>query len=57
MVRDASLGELLGVPLIVVVGRGLADGVIEVRERTSTDRIQVAVDDVVAHVEGIVSTF
>ncbi len=49
--------ELLGVPLIVVVGRGLADGVIEVRERTSTDRIQVAVDDVVAHVEGIVSTF
>ncbi|WP_210727040.1 proline--tRNA ligase [Sanguibacter hominis] len=49
--------ELLGVPLIVVVGRGLADGVIEVRERTSTERIQVAVDDVVAHVEGIVSTF
>ncbi|PFG35949.1 prolyl-tRNA synthetase [Flavimobilis soli] len=49
--------ELLGVPLIVVVGRGLADGVIEVRERTSTERVQVAVDDVVAHVEELVRAF
>ena len=49
--------ELLGVPLIVVVGRGLADGVIEVRERTSAERVQVPVGDVVAHVAGIVSAF
>ncbi|MDQ1618727.1 MAG: prolyl-tRNA synthetase, partial [Actinomycetota bacterium] len=30
--------ELLGMPTIVVVGRGLADGVVEVRDRKSGDR-------------------
>ena len=30
--------ELIGVPTIVVVGRGLADGTIEVKDRRSGER-------------------
>ncbi|MGV8884079.1 MAG: proline--tRNA ligase [Microbacteriaceae bacterium] len=41
--------ELLGVPLIVIVGRGAADGIVEVWDRRTGDREQVAVADVVAH--------
>jgi prolyl-tRNA synthetase len=41
--------ELIGVPTIVVVGRGLAKGVVEVKDRASGERIEVAVDEVVAH--------
>ena len=37
--------ELLGVPTIVVVGRGLADGVVEVRDRRTGQRTDVPVDD------------
>jgi prolyl-tRNA synthetase len=39
--------ELLGVPLLVVVGRGLADGLVEVRPRSGEAR-QVPVADAVA---------
>ena len=48
--RKASPGvkfkdaELLGVPWIVVVGRGWADGVIELRNRFSGETREVAVD-------------
>lgn len=42
--------ELLGVPLVVVVGRGLAEGVVEVRPRAGGDAQQVPVADVVEHV-------
>jgi prolyl-tRNA synthetase len=41
--------ELLGVPTIVVVGRRLADGVVEVKDRGTGDRVDVALDDAVAH--------
>ncbi|PJI94411.1 proline--tRNA ligase [Luteimicrobium subarcticum] len=44
--------ELLGAPLVVVVGRGLADGVVEVRSRVGGDAEQVPVDDVVDAVVG-----
>ena len=37
--------ELLGMPTIVVVGRGLVDGVVEVRDRRTGDREEVAVAD------------
>ncbi|WP_375498838.1 proline--tRNA ligase [uncultured Jatrophihabitans sp.] len=37
--------ELIGVPVIVIVGKGLADGTIEVRDRRSDERCDVAVDD------------
>lgn len=40
--------ELIGIPTIVVVGKGLADGVVEVKDRRSGEREEVAVDAVVA---------
>jgi prolyl-tRNA synthetase len=40
--------ELIGVPLIVVVGRGLVDGVVELRDRAAGERTDVRLDDVVA---------
>jgi len=40
--------DLLGVPTIVVVGRGLADGIVEVKDRRSGERRDVALADVVA---------
>jgi len=40
--------ELIGVPTIVVVGKGLADGVIEVRDRTNGERTDVAIGEAVA---------
>ena len=40
--------ELIGVPTIVVVGKGLADGVIEVRDRTNGERSDVAIGEAVA---------
>jgi prolyl-tRNA synthetase len=42
--------ELLGMPTIVVVGRSLADGVVEVRERRTGERLEVPVADVVTEV-------
>ena len=42
--------ELLGMPTIVVVGKGLADGTIEVRDRRSGDREDVPVDHAAARV-------
>jgi prolyl-tRNA synthetase len=41
--------ELIGVPTIVVVGKGLADGVIEVRDRRTGTREEVAAEHVVDH--------
>jgi len=42
--------ELLGMPTIVVVGRGLADGVFEVRDRKSGERQDVPVADAAGHI-------
>jgi prolyl-tRNA synthetase len=39
--------DLLGVPTIVVVGRGLADGVVELKDRRSGDRRDVPLDGIV----------
>ncbi len=41
--------ELLGVPTIAVVGKGLADGVVEVKDRRSGDRVDVPLAEVVDH--------
>ncbi|MDQ3158356.1 MAG: proline--tRNA ligase [Actinomycetota bacterium] len=43
--------ELIGVPTIVVVGKGIVDGVVEVKDRKSGDREDVALDQVVAHLQ------
>ncbi len=42
--------ELIGVPTILVLGRGLADGTVELKDRRSGDRREVPVDDAVAEV-------
>jgi prolyl-tRNA synthetase len=39
--------ELLGVPTIIVVGRGLADGMVEVKDRRTGERTDVALTDAV----------
>ncbi|MGH3771775.1 MAG: proline--tRNA ligase [Pseudonocardiaceae bacterium] len=41
--------ELIGVPTILVVGRGLSCGVVELKDRLSGERTEVPVDGVVAH--------
>ena len=38
--------ELIGVPKIVIAGRGVADGLVEVWDRATGERTQVAIDDV-----------
>jgi prolyl-tRNA synthetase len=49
--------ELIGVPTIVVVGRGLAEGTIEVKDRRSGERrvvrVDAAVTEVLAEVRGL----
>ena len=44
--------ELIGVPTIVVVGRGLAEGVVEVKDRKTGVRENVPLDDAVARLTG-----
>jgi prolyl-tRNA synthetase len=52
--RTASPGEkfadadLLGMPTIVVVGKALADGEVEVKDRRTGERRKVALDAVVS---------
>ena len=40
--------ELVGIPTILVIGRGLADGTVEIKDRRTGERREVAVDDAVA---------
>ena len=42
--------ELLGMPIIVIVGRGLAAGTIEVRDRLANTTTDVSSDTVAAHI-------
>ncbi|WP_222854152.1 proline--tRNA ligase [Fodinicola acaciae] len=45
--------ELIGVPTIAVVGRGLSNGTIEVTDRASGDREDVPLGEVVAHLTAV----
>ena len=60
--RKASPGvkfkdaELLGVPWIVVVGRGWADGVVELRNRFSGETREVPVDNAAADIAAALAT-
>jgi prolyl-tRNA synthetase len=46
--------EMIGVPTIVVVGKSLADGTIEVKDRATGDRVDVPADHVVDHLVRLV---
>jgi prolyl-tRNA synthetase len=46
--------ELIGVPTIVVVGKGLAEGTIEVKDRRTGAREDVPADHLVDHVVRLV---
>jgi prolyl-tRNA synthetase len=54
--RKASPGvkfadaEVLGMPTTVVVGRGLADGVVEIRDRATREKAEVPADEAVERV-------
>ena len=48
--------ELLGVPWIVVVGRGWADGVVELRNRFTGDTREVPVADAAAQIAAILAS-
>lgn len=58
--RKASPGvkfadaELLGMPTSVVVGRGLAAGVVEVRDRATGERVEVPLGQAAAHLIGLI---
>ena len=47
--------ELIGVPTAVVVGRGLTEGVLELKDRTSGETREVSADGIVAAVSEAVS--
>jgi prolyl-tRNA synthetase len=42
--------ELLGIPTIVIIGKGLANGEVEVRDRLTDTKNNVAVSSVIDHV-------
>ncbi len=46
--------ELIGVPTIVVVGKGLAEGVVEVKDRRTGERQDVPAEQVVDHLVALV---
>jgi prolyl-tRNA synthetase len=39
--------ELIGIPKIVIAGRGVVDGIVEVWDRATGERTQVPIDEVV----------
>ena len=57
--RDASPGvkfrdaELVGNPVIVIVGKSLADDKIEVRDRKSGSKVEIPTNDAISHLVGI----
>ena len=47
-------GDLLGMPTVVVLGRGLQRGVVEVKDRATGTRTDVELGDAVAHIASVV---
>jgi prolyl-tRNA synthetase len=60
--RDPSAGvkfkdaELIGIPVIIVVGKSLADGKIEIRNRKSGEKSEVAVGDAISAVTTLIAS-
>jgi prolyl-tRNA synthetase len=42
--------EIMGMPTVVVIGRGLSNGVIELRDRSSGEQVEVAVEDALGEI-------
>ena len=59
--RDPSAGvkfkdaELIGIPVIVVVGKSLVDGKIELRNRKSGEKSEVAVGDAISTIKSLIA--
>ncbi len=47
--------ELIGIPTIVVIGKSLENGIVEIKDRATGERTEVAVDDVVETVRALVA--
>ncbi len=60
--RDPSAGvkfkdaELIGIPVIMVVGKSLAEGKVELRNRKTGEKSEVAVDQAVTAVAALIAT-
>jgi prolyl-tRNA synthetase len=46
--------ELLGMPWIVVVGKKLAEGLVEVKNRKTGERQDIEVSKIVSHLKSII---
>ena len=59
--RDPSAGvkfkdaELIGNPVIVIVGKGLAEGKIEIRIRATSEKCEALVNDAVSEIAKLFS--
>jgi prolyl-tRNA synthetase len=47
--------ELVGVPTILIIGKGLADGTVELRDRRDNERKQIPADEAAATVVAVVN--
>ena len=47
--------ELIGVPTIIVVGRGITDGLVEVKDRVSGERSDVPIGDVTSQISALLN--
>ncbi|MCH1490239.1 MAG: proline--tRNA ligase [Ilumatobacteraceae bacterium] len=47
--------ELIGVPTIVVVGRGITEGLVEVKDRLSGERADMPIGEVTAHITALLA--
>ena len=47
--------ELIGVPTIVVVGRGITDGLVEVKDRLTGERTDMPIGEVTAHITALLA--
>jgi prolyl-tRNA synthetase len=47
--------DLIGIPLRVTVGRGITDGIVELKERKSGEVVEVSIDDVVEKITDLVN--
>lgn len=47
--------ELIGIPTIVIVGRGITDGLVEVKDRLTGERSDVPIEDVTDQISALLS--